>query len=215
MIKKLLLLSSILFLSNYIGKSQEKRDLGIQAGGSYYIGDYNLGTPFYQTTPAVGAIFKYNLNKYYSFRISANYGGLKGAYSSLNHYLPGITGSFTKQMIETEGMCEINFRSFNTKHLKNDNFSPYVTLGIGGAYVGGEIIPNFPFGVGVKYCPHSRITIGWEWRFYKTFNDNIDNYKNVYEGSKAVFHNNDWFSFVGLFITFRLYNKNNTCPVYQ
>ncbi len=215
MIRTYFLLVSVVLLHSVSIKSQERKDLGIQFGGSYYMGDYNQGTPLYQPSPSVGVIYRYNLNKYYSLRISASHGTLKGSYSSLNQYLPGVTGSFSKQLIETEGLCEINFMSFNTRHLKKDNFSPYVILGIGGAYIDGEILPHFPFGVGIKYCPISRITIGWEWRLSKTFNDNIDNYKNVYDGSQAIFHNNDWFSFVGLFITFRLYNNNKTCPVYQ
>ncbi|RPH33944.1 MAG: hypothetical protein EHM93_02940 [Bacteroidales bacterium] len=208
-----LVLSGALFLSGSI-KSQERRDIGLQAGGSYYMGDYNQGTPMYQPSPSFGLLFRYNLNKYYSLRLSASYNGLKGNYTSSNFYLPGVTGSFSKQLIEAEGLCEMNFMSFNTKCLNKDNFTPYVIFGFGAAYVGGEIIPHLPFGVGVKYCPLPRITIGWEWRLSKTFSDNIDNYNNVYDGSKAIFHNNDWFSFVGLFVTFRLY-KNNTCPVYE
>lgn len=215
MIRTLFLVISLFFLLNSIGKSQERRDLGIQAGGSYYMGDYNQGTPLYQPSPALGVIFRYNLNKYYALRFSASYSGLKGSYASLNQYLPGVTGSFSKPLFESEGLCEINFMSFNTRHLKKDNFSPYVILGFGGAYIGGEIIPQLPFGVGVKYCPISRVTVGCEWRLCKTFSDRIDGYENVYDGSTAIFHNNDWFSFVGLFITFRLYNHNNTCPVYQ
>lgn len=205
--------SLILFLSSSCF-SQERKDIGIQVGGSYYMGDYNQGKPLYQTSPGLGLIFRYNLNKYYSLRLSANYGGLKGTFSSLNQYLPGVTGSFSKTLIESEGLCEINFMSFNTKHLNKDNFSPYFILGIGGAYIGGEIVPHLPFGIGIKYCPISRIAIGWEWRLSKTFSDNIDNYNNIYDGSRATFHNNDWFSFVGIFITFRL-NKNSTCPVYE
>jgi hypothetical protein len=215
MIRALFHVILLLFLLNSEVQSQEKRDVGIQLGGNYYIGDYNQGTPLYQTSPALGVIFRYNLNKYNSLRLSASYGGLKGSYSSLKQYLPGVPNSFSKNVIETEGLYEFNFMSFNTKHLKNDNFTPYVILGIGGAYAGGEIIPHLPFGIGVKYCPISRITVGWEWRFSKTFSDKIDNYENVHDGANAIFHNNDWFSFVGLFITFRLYNYNNTCPVYK
>ena len=215
MIKKFFLVISILIFFGSSIKSQERRDVGIQAGGSYYMGDYNQGVPLYQPSPSLGVIFRYNLNKYYSLRLSGNYSGLRGNYSSLNQYLPGITGSFSKRVIEFDGLCEMNFMSFNTRHLKKDNFSPYVILGIGGAYIDGEIIPQLPFGIGMKYCPLSRITVGWEWRLCKTFNDKIDGYANVYDGSKAIFHNNDWFSFVGLFITFRLYNYNNTCPVYD
>lgn len=215
MVRKLVLIVLFSLLINSIGISQENRDLGVQAGGSYYLGDYNQGIPLYKPSPSIGLIFRYNLNKYYALRLSANYSNLKGDYSSVTYYLPGITNSFSKQIVELEGLYEINFMSFTTRHFKKDNFSPYVILGVGGAYIGGDIIPHLPFGVGLKYCPISRVTVGWEWRVSKTFSDNIDDYKNVYDGSKAIFHNNDWFSFVGLFITFRLYNNKNTCPVYE
>ena len=212
--KQFVLVLLLIFLSRY-GYSQERKDLGIQAGGSYYIGDYNIRTPLYQPSPGVGIIYRYNLSKYNAFRFTASYGGLRGNYSPLNQYLPGLTGSFSKQLIEMDGLFEINFMSFNTKHLNKDNFSPYVIMGLGVAYIGGEIIPHFPFGIGLKYCPASRLTVGCEWKLSKTFNDNIDNYQNISDGTKAFLHNNDWFSFVGLFVTFRLYNYKNTCPVYK
>jgi hypothetical protein len=204
----------LLFLSRY-GYTQERKDIGIQSGGTYYIGDYNIGTPLYQPSPGFGLMYRYNINKYNALRLSANYGGLKGSYSSSHHYLPGVTGSFSKQLLELDGLYEVNFMSFNTKHLNKDNFTPYVVMGLGIAYIGGEIIPHFPFGVGLKYCPAPRITVGCEWRLSKTFSDSIDDYQNVYDGNKAFLHNNDWFSFAGLFITFRLYNYKNTCPVYK
>lgn len=214
-IKRFISILFILSLYSNITICQERKDLGIQAGGSYYMGDYNQGVPLYQASPSVGLVYRYNINKYYSFRLSAGYSGLKGNYTSQTQYLPGVTGSFSKQVFDLEGLCEINFMSFSTRHYKKDNFSPYVILGIGGAYISGTLIPKLPFGVGIKYCPVSRLTVGLEWRFNKTFDDNIDNYKNVFDGSKAVFHNNDWFSFMGLIVTYRLFNNKYTCPAYQ
>jgi len=215
LIKKLF--SVLILLSLYSNSSicQERKDLGIQAGGSYYMGDYNQGTPLYKVSPSFGLIYRYNLNKYYSLRLSAGYGSLRGSYTAQNPYLPGATGSFSKHVIDLEGLCEINFMSFTTLRYKKDNFSPYVIIGVGGAYIGGNIIPKIPFGVGVKYCPASRVTLGLEWRLNKTFDDGIDNYHNVYDGSKAMFHNNDWFSFMGLTVTYRLFNNKFTCPAYQ
>lgn len=215
MIKRCLLFISINIIVIGSVFSQEKKDIGFQLGASYYIGDYNQGKPLYQPLPAVGFIFRYNLSKFYAFRLSASYGGLRGNYNSFNQFLPIAPSSFTKQIIETELLSEVNFLSFSTLSSKGDTFAPYVIFGIGGAYSGGEIIPNIPFGVGFKYCPIPRITIGCEWRLHKTFTDKIDNYQNIFDGSKAIFHNNDWFSFVGLFITYRLYNSDITCPAYK
>ncbi|MHC1702666.1 MAG: DUF6089 family protein [Tenuifilaceae bacterium] len=209
----LVIILSLYFIEHIY--SQEKKDLGIQVGASYYTGDYNQSKILYQPLPAIGIIFRYNLNNYYSLRASASYGGLSGNYSSFNHYLPGTTNSFTKQIIEAEILGEANFLTFNTRNAKKNIFSPYVVFGFGSAYIGGEVIPNIPFGVGLKYCPIPRLTVGFEWRLHKTFSDNIDNYQNVFDGSKAIFHNNDWFSFMGLFITFRLYNYDKICPVYK
>ena len=195
--------------------SQERKDLGVQAGAAYYVGDFNQGRPLYHPYPSIGAIYRYNLNRFYSLRLSASYGGLKGIYSAGSSYLPNANSSFSKQLIEIKFLGEANFLSFSTVDSKRDKFAPYVTLGLGCAYLGGEIVPNIPFGVGVKYCPLPRLTVGFEWRLHKTFSDKIDNYQNIFDGTKAIFHNNDWFSFMGLFITFRLYNYGNTCPVYK
>lgn len=205
---------SIIFL-NCFCFSQERKDLGVQVGGSYYMGDYNYGKPLYQASPSAGAMFRHNINNFYSLRLSLSYAMLRGSYSSFNHYLPGITASFNKHVIESDFIFEMNFMPFNTKHLKKNNFAPYVAFGAGGAYVGGSIIPQLPFAIGIKYCPLSRLTIGWEWRVSKTFTDKIDGYNNVYDGSKAIFHNNDWHSFVGIYITYRLHNNKFTCPVYE
>ncbi len=212
--KQILTLLSSIFIFLGLCTAQERKDIGIQVGGSYYMGDYNQGAPMYHPSPSFGLVFRYNLNKYYSFRLSASYNSLKGAYAVSSYYLPGVTGSFSKQLIDVNGLCEMNFMSFNTKHLSKDNFSPYIILGVGGAYLEGKVIPHLPFGIGIKYCPIPRIMVGCEWRLSKTFTDSIDDYNNVYEGSKAIFNNNDWFSFVGFYVTFRL-NKNSTCPVYK
>lgn len=205
---------SIILLNSFCF-SQERKDLGVQVGGSYYMGDYNYGKPLYQVSPSAGVVYRYNLNNFYSLRLSASYAMLRGSYSSFDYYLPGITGSFLKHTFESNFICEMNFMPFNTKHLKKNNFAPYVALGVGGAYLGDEIIPQLPFGIGIKYCPLPRVTIGWEWRLTKTFSDNIDDYANVYNGSKAIFHNNDWHSFIGIYITYRLHNNKYTCPVYE
>ena len=56
---------ALFLIAHLTVSSQEKRDIGIQLGGSYYLGDYNIGKPLYQPSPAIGILFKYNLNNYY------------------------------------------------------------------------------------------------------------------------------------------------------
>lgn len=212
---KYYLLSAIALLSGLKVFSQERRDLGLQFGSTYYIGDYNINSQFYKPTPALGVLFKYNLNNFYSLRISAVYGGLKGEYNQNGHYLPGNTGSFQKRIIELNAMGEINFLAFDTREHKKEKVSPYFIAGLGAAYLNDGFIIHFPFGFGMKFSASNRIAVGFEWRFHKTISDKIDNYQNVNEGKRTFLHNNDWFSFGGVFLTYRLYNYSNSCPAYQ
>jgi len=206
----------VLFLITYLtASSQEKRDLGLQLGGSYYLGDYNIGKPLYQPSPAVGILFKYNLNNYYSLRFAATYGHLKGNYSPNDNYLPLGSGDFNKKLVEVEASTEINFLAFDTRQYKKQKFSPYFTIGVGMAYIEGQILPHIPFGIGLKISAGSRTAVGFEWRMHKTLSDKIDNYENLDDGTKAFLHNNDWFSFAGIFLTYRLFNYSYTCPAYR
>ncbi len=207
----LFLLSLMLSFSLF---SQERKDVGFTLGSSYYTGDFNPGTPLYSPSPAFGLLFRYNLSEMYSLRASLVYGGLKGAAPS-DSYIPSVKRSFSTSVIGAEALFEMNFLKFNTTdHFKN-NFAPYVLLGVGGAIVNGKVIPQVPFGVGVKYALGGRIAIGAEWKMHKTFSDSIDGYVNPSATSNSIVHNNDWFSFVGLFVTYRLFNGDFVCPAYR
>ncbi|MBN1989972.1 MAG: outer membrane beta-barrel protein [Bacteroidales bacterium] len=194
--------------------SQERKDIGLLLGGSYYIGDFNPGTPLYSPSPALGLLFRYNLNSMYSLRASATYGGLKGT-APVNTYLPSAKSSFSTSVVQAEALFEMNFLKFNTTDHFRNNFAPYVAIGIGGALVDGAFTTHVPFGVGVKYALGGRITIGAEWKMHKTFSDAIDGYVNPSTNSNSLVHNNDWFSFVGLFVTYRLFNGDFICPAYR
>ena len=213
-------LSSIIVISIFIVSiqkiyAQDKRDVGIQLGGTYYYGDFNENAPFYKPSFGLGVIFRYNLNNYYSLRASALYGNISGSYTG-NAYLPSVTKSgFSKTFLNAEFMAEFNFVSFNPITDRKGKLSPFVNLGIGVSQIGGTIIPNIPFGLGLKYTSGQRHTLALEWQFHKTFSDNIDNYSAPNDGKSVFIHNNDWTSFIGLIYTYRLYNNGETCPAYK
>ena len=73
---------------------------------------------------------------------------------------------------------------------------------------------SLPFGVGVKVNFPSRISAGAEWSFRKSFNDRIDGVENP-SGLHSLIHNNDWYSFLGIFITFKFFNFAAECPAYK
>ena len=194
--------------------SQEKNDLGIITGTSYYFGDLNLGTQFYQPSPAIGFIFRNNRSDMFSLRFSGMLGSLKGS-APQNYYLPNSPSNFSTKLFSLEATCEIGFLPFHTFFSQSRKFSPYVVLGTGLAYSNGYFIPNIPFGIGAKYSPANRWTIGLEWRLHKTFFDEIDGYQNVTSSPRSFAHNNDWFGVAGFFVTYRLINKGAVCPAYK
>jgi hypothetical protein len=73
---------------------------------------------------------------------------------------------------------------------------------------------NIPIGIGFKYSPWQRWTIGAEWQFKKTFNDDIDRFNNVKASEindnkpGSLFLNTDWRSFLGVSISYRLAVKS-------
>lgn len=216
MLNKSLIFLLLLTLFNTNNYAQDKRDIGLQLGGTYYYGDFNERTPLYQPSFSLGVIFRYNINNFYSLRGSANYSKIQGSYNSTS-YLPNVNTeqSFSKALLGFEVMGEFNFLNFNPISERKGKFSPFVNLGIGVSQIGGNFFANIPFGIGMKYTPGQRHTISIEWRLHKTFTDKIDGYTAPTDNRTALAHNKDWVSFAGIIYTYRLFNNNNICPVYK
>jgi len=212
--RNLLLIISLLILS--VGAyAQNKTDIGLRLGATYYVGDFNESIPFSSPSFGCGGILKYNFNDYYSARFGVNGGYYSGAYNSSKGYLPNAGGAFSSLIVDGSASLEINFLPFNPLAYKRDRITPFVSLGVGASYATGLIAPVIPMSVGFKYRPVSRLTVGAEWILTKTFSDRLDGYVNLEDQKKSVIHNNDWYSVAGLFITFRLLNNRTTCPVYK
>lgn len=179
------------------------------------MGDYNPNRHFYQPSPSGGILFRRNLSEFYAIRLSGLYGFVKGSHNPESFYLPGETPAFSKSVLEVEAVIEIGFLPFNTEISRHRKFTPYALTGIGVANISGDYIPHVPMGIGIKYSPINRWTIGLEWRLHKTFNDNIDGYTNVSDSPRSIIHNNDWFAYAGFLVSFRLVNKGALCPAYE
>ena len=194
--------------------AQERNDIGISFGSSNYIGDLNPSLSFGNAQPSFGILLRHNASNYYSLRVSASMAGLNSSISNTNSYLPGSQTAFAKMLYEGEFVAEIGFLPFNTKIKPSMNFSPYVIAGIGAASVDGKIFPHVPLGIGAKYSFRNRLSLALELRLHKTANDLIDNYSNV-SATRSTVHNNDWFTFTGLMLSYRIYNEKGLCPVYR
>ncbi|MDA3953085.1 MAG: DUF6089 family protein [Bacteroidales bacterium] len=221
--KKYLLLLLFVFSANLLF-SQGKSELGVFLGTSYYQGDINPSRVFYSPSMAYGIIFKYNLSKHLSTSLKGVYGKLSGNDGDFNNLENQLRGaSFSNSLIDVSALFEFNFLPYSSSGYikKNKNrLAPFMFIGIGGNYIigsGGFENPiTIPFGLGIKYNIFERLTLGLRWSYQKTFNDQIDGVINIQDATNTpVIHNDDWYSFCGVFLTYKLFKDKIDCPTYD
>lgn len=195
-------------------------DVGAAAGVSYYLGDINPSRQFYRHSPALGAFARFNLNNREAIRLSFTYMSLSGRDADFsNVYQQNRDAFFNATFLEVSPTFEFHFLPYVTNKREN-GFSPYIFGGLGYiafAKTNGRLNNNFsvPFGAGVKYSLSKKVGVGFEWGMRKTFDDNIDTVTNPGDQNvKNSLNNNDWYSFAGFFISFRLNDNSGDCPVY-
>jgi hypothetical protein len=195
-----------LFLFSTLGFSQ-RHELGLFAGGSYYLGDLNPSHHFALSKPAVGIVYRYNINPRWAIRVNAIFGSIEGSDELTNNHNPRNL-SFKSPVTEFSTQLELNFLQFYTK---SDNyiFSPYIFLGLGlfninpeAEYLGTwyELQPlgtegqgivsgkklysltniSVPFGIGIKIGLFKAVCLGLEWGMRKTYTDYIDDVSTTY-----------------------------------
>lgn len=220
--KKSLLLFIFFYIPFFIF-SQSKADLGVSLGVAYYHGDINKSKIFYSPSMAYGVIIKYNVNNYIAVGIKGSYATLSGSDADFDLVEnQNRQASFSTNLIDISLTMDYNMLPFTSSgYIKKNKyrFAPYLTLGVGTNYLfssGGFENPiTIPFGLGIKYNIFERLTVGAEWTYRKTFNDLIDGVINVQDDSNTpVIHNDDWYSFCGFFVTYKLFRDKIDCPAY-
>jgi len=201
------------------GQAQRKADIGVFAGTTYYLGDINPAKQFYSPSLALGGLFRYNLNPRYSIRGSFYYGGLKGDDLDFdNLFQSRRAANFSASVLDAALQFEFNFLPYSTIG-KRFEYSTYVAGGIGVGFISTSTAFTYeltiPFGVGFKVNLAKRLSTGLEWGFRKTFYDNIDGLENWSDPElKGLFHNYDWYSVAGLFVTYKIFEYREDCPTY-
>ena len=140
--------------------------------------------------------------------------------------------SFQRTVVDFAVFIEYNFLSYDHKFISNTNFTPYVSIGIGSTLYNRfdrefsnqsekpVFVLSLPFGAGVKYKLTDWVRVGAEWTFRKTFVDDLDVTGNVLTFDAAdpyglnmpvSSHNNDWYSFAGVYVTFNMIKRKSSC----
>ncbi len=201
--------------------SQRKSDIGVFAGTSYYMGDINPSKHFYSPGLAIGPIYRYNFELRNSIRISAVYHTLKASDNDFNDPFQQLRdASFKASFIDAAAAYEFNFSPYKTTNRKyNQTF--YLSAGIGYHIVisSNPYSPSHvtvPFGIGYKLNINKKFAAGIEFSERKVFTDLMDGVENfTMEGNKHLFGNNDWYTFAGIFFTYKIFNFREDCPAYD
>jgi len=198
-------------------------EVGGFAGVSYYLGDINPRTQFYQPGLSLGAMIKYNPAEHHSFRFNVFYGQLKGNDLDFkNEYQQIRAHRFETSLLDCHIGYEFNFMPHVINRRKASHATPYIFAAAGyslilssnpSSGVTATSHATIPFGVGYKYRINDVVAIGCEWGLRKSFTDDLDGILNPGpEGSYSTWHNNDWYSFAGVYVTFVVYEKGFKCP---
>jgi opacity protein-like surface antigen len=165
-------------------------------GISDYQGELSEGKLFNSYNGYSASVFyRHDINKRYAVNGGFMFGSLPTA---------GDVRFFDVSM-----MFEFSFYEFEMDDL-NKTFTPYLSAGIGANYYTNNIF--IPFALGMKYNLSERAAIGAEWKMRKTTQDNME--ANLDSDTDNRFYNNDYYSSIGIFITYKFFKFADDCPVY-
>ncbi|MCD7975793.1 MAG: DUF6089 family protein [Tannerellaceae bacterium] len=104
--------------SFFVAQAQEyKYEIGGMAGGSFYMGDVNKNTFFKGMNPALGGVFRYNMNFRWALKGNLTWGRVSGSTEGLDNVFPlGAQASFTRDLIDLGGQAEFNFFAYSDKY---------------------------------------------------------------------------------------------------
>jgi len=233
----------LLFLSiSSVLSGQRNADYGLLAGVSSYIGDINPSRLMYAPRPAGGIIYRYNLHPRQAIRASIFYAGLRANDIDFNNeFQKERKSSFKGTVAEWALQFEFNFLPYSTAG-KLWDYTPYFAAGAGITFIntqtssfvptspltppaGGRTlmtnetftyVPVIPFSFGFKVNIHKNMGLEAEYGFRKTFYDNFDGLKDPVDPSDyGWIHNNDWYSFAGVAVTWKLFTNLAGCPAYE
>ncbi|MFO7869050.1 MAG: DUF6089 family protein, partial [Bacteroidales bacterium] len=213
----------VLVYSISVNAQVKEFDIGLFVGTSQYNGDVNMSKAYYSPHVSGGVFVKQVFNYHYSARYSVAYGELKGFDKDFDNAFQQLRNhSFRdNNVLEFSAVCEFNFFEV-TPQRDEKNISPYLVGGLG-VFFADELdwhqSFNFPMGVGVKFRIASRVEMGIDWVFRKTFTDKLDKMETLGEGYREYKQisfdtTNDWYSIASITFMICFLNPQSPCPVY-
>lgn len=208
---------TLLVLMALPAMGQRTADYGVSLGMVNYLGESNPANIFFRPGPAAQFFYRYNFHP----RIAVRANLLGGYLTPLGAPLGELGGTF-----------EYNFFPYSTFRSRRVDYTPYIAAGAALSTVYNQVAvtdgtksfhPFFsiPFSAGFKVNVANHIGVEFEYGFRKTFYDKFDGqYEVMTPGDSPApvdqswTHNNDWYSFMGISVTWKMYNKLAGCPAF-
>ena len=233
------LLSFVFLFGSLQAKAQYGLEIGFNAGVSYYMGDINYARQFYHPRHNLGASLKFHFSNRVILRLGYFNTKLVGRDADFNNTFQQVRNKeFGVSLNEISAQAEINFLPYIYGDVSRNSFTPYMQVGVAGAFVGRTADDDdfftmaIPFGFGFKKNILPRLVLSIEWAFRWTISDMIDGITN--ESIKKDYqlaygtpltedinmkqlgfrYTNDWYSvaLVGISYTFKIGGLG--CPAY-
>lgn len=220
--KATLLLLMLAAMLNMNAQTDDEYLMEIGGGVGFlgYLGDYNnVLTRDLQLMATL--LVRRNLNPYMGLRLAASFGKLKGDERDVKTVYPSTGGtpySFSRTLTDVSLTYEYNFWPYGTGHdyYGAKRLTPFVFLGLGGTYAGGDgssvFTANVPIGLGLKYKVGQRMNVGVEWAMHFSMSDKLDGRNDPYGiTSSGMFKNTDCYSVLQLTLSYSFMPKCTTC----
>lgn len=220
--KATLLLLMLAAMLNMNAQTDDEYLMEIGGGVGFlgYLGDYN-NVLTRDLQPMTTLLVRRNLNPYMGLRLAASFGKLKGDERDVKTIYPstGVTPySFSRTLTDVSLTYEYNFWPYGTGHdyYGAKRLTPFVFLGLGGTYAGGDgssvFTANVPIGLGLKYKVGQRMNVGVEWAMHFSMSDKLDGRNDPYGiTSSGMFKNTDCYSVLQLTLSYSFMPKCTTC----
>jgi len=156
----------MLIMSSSCVIAQMTTDLGVQVAAATYWGDIENVSRSKSVTPVIGILGRLNFNKRLAVRGQLFTGNLKaeGLFTNANIWQSGtprvidpITNAevpyprnnpdfnyyFNRSFQSVEALFEFNFRDYKLGRTKKDNYTPFVSVGLGGFFSRASRVGSF------------------------------------------------------------------------
>lgn len=191
-------------------------EIGFFGGGSNFVGDIGATDYIKPNRPALGFVYKYNVNPRMAFRVNYTYFDILGDDNESDNEVRNRRGlSFENNLNEFAVGIEYNFFEYDIS-TSGEKATPYILLQLGAVDYktpraldlnGNRVFTRrtaltIPMGLGFKSVLFGKIAVAVEARVNYTLTDGIDFTTSSIPSLNFGGNGNDWYMFTGFSLVY-------------